>query len=65
MDADTALVLGLIVVGFSIPSMVSAMSDRRTPRASIVTILIAGCLILYAIKSNQIKASRLCVGGHS
>jgi hypothetical protein len=52
MDADTALVLGLIVVGFSIPSMVSAMSDRRTPRASIVTILIAGCLILYAVKSK-------------
>jgi hypothetical protein len=36
----------------SIPSMVSAMSDRRKSRASIFTILIAGCLILYAIKSK-------------
>jgi len=46
MDADTALVLGLIVVGVSIPSMVSAMSDRRKSRASIFIILVAGCLIL-------------------
>jgi len=52
MDADTALVLGLIVVGVSIPSMVSAMSDRRKSTASIFTILVAGCLIPYAIKSK-------------
>ena len=36
----------------SIPSMVSAMSDRRKSGAYIFTILISGCLILYAIKSK-------------
>ena len=48
MDADLALVLGLIVAAFSIPSILSAISDGRSPRASMVTILIAGALVLYA-----------------
>ena len=49
MDTDLALVLGLIIGGFSIPSIMSAFSDRRAPRASMVTILIAGALIVYAM----------------
>ncbi len=49
MDADLALVLGLIVAGFSIPSILSALGDGRSPRASMVTILIAGGLIIYAL----------------
>jgi len=43
MDADTVLIMGLVTVGFSIPSMVSAISDSRAPRAAIVTILVGGC----------------------
>ncbi|MFK7751945.1 MAG: hypothetical protein AB8B51_05300 [Sedimentitalea sp.] len=49
MDADLALTLGLIVAAFSIPSVLSALSDRRAPRASAVTVLIGGALILYAV----------------
>ncbi|MEX0284658.1 MAG: hypothetical protein AB3N23_08605 [Paracoccaceae bacterium] len=52
MDADLALVLGIIVAGFSIPSIISALGDGRSPRASMVTILIAGGLILYAISTK-------------
>lgn len=52
MDADTFLVLGLVIAGFSIPSILSAISDGRAPRASAITILIAGGLILYAIQSQ-------------
>jgi len=52
MDTDLALVLGLIVAAFSIPSIVSSFSDRRTPRASMVLILIAGALILFALISK-------------
>lgn len=52
MDADLALVLGLVVAAFSIPSILSALSDGRSPRASMVTILIAGALILYAIATK-------------
>lgn len=53
MDTDTALVLGIVIAGFSIPSILSALSDRRAPRASAVTVLIAGGLILYAIQNHS------------
>lgn len=52
MDPDTFLVLGLIIAGFSIPSVMSALSDGRAPRASALTILISGGLILYAIQTQ-------------
>lgn len=52
IDPDLALVLGIIVAGFSIPSILSALSDRRAPRASALTILIAGGLILYAVNER-------------
>ncbi len=48
MDPDLALVLGIILGALSIPSILSALSDKRAPRASALTILIAGGLILYA-----------------
>ncbi len=52
MDADLALTLGLIVGGFSIPSILSTLSDGRRPRASALTVLISGALILYAVSSK-------------
>ena len=52
MDPDLALVLGIVIGGLSIPSILSAMSDSRAPRASALTILIAGGLILYAMQTN-------------
>ena len=52
MDADTVLITGLVTVGFSIPSMVSAISDSRAPRAAIVAILVGGGLIFYAFKTH-------------
>ncbi|KAJ04461.1 hypothetical protein JQT66_08110 [Sulfitobacter mediterraneus] len=52
MEPDLALVLGVIIAGFSIPSILSAMSDRRAPRASALTILIGGGLILFAVQSQ-------------
>ncbi|AZV79647.1 hypothetical protein EBB79_18395 [Parasedimentitalea marina] len=52
MDTDLALILGLVIGGFSIPSLLSAMSDRRPPRASALTILIAFGLLLYAMTAK-------------
>lgn len=51
MDPDLALVAGLIIAGFSVPSLLSAFSDRRAPRAPALTILIATALIVYAASS--------------
>ncbi|MFK7835245.1 MAG: hypothetical protein AB8B60_03400 [Sulfitobacter sp.] len=52
MDPDLALSLGLVVAAFSVPSILSALSDSRAPRASAVTILIGGALILYAVQTK-------------
>ena len=49
MDTDLALILGIVLAGFSVPSIMSAISDRRPPRAPIILILVAGTLILYAM----------------
>jgi hypothetical protein len=35
-----------------VPSILSAMSDGRAPRASAITVLIAGGLILFAIQTK-------------
>lgn len=52
MDPDLTLTLGLMIAAFSVPGVLSALSDRRAPRASAVTVLIGGCLILYATMTN-------------
>ncbi|MEO9897478.1 MAG: hypothetical protein ABJQ34_00530 [Paracoccaceae bacterium] len=52
MTPDMALVIGLILAGLAVPSMLSAFSDKRAPRASALTILIAGGLLLFAIKTQ-------------
>ncbi len=52
MDSDLALVIGIVIACLAIPSVLSALSDRRAPRASAVTILIAGGLIVFAITSK-------------
>ncbi|MBW4709386.1 hypothetical protein KX928_16465 [Roseobacter sp. YSTF-M11] len=54
MDPDTALVLGVIIGGFSIISIFSALVDRRAPRASALTILLATGLIFYAAKTTPV-----------
>ncbi|MEL6889291.1 MAG: hypothetical protein AAFO86_11350 [Pseudomonadota bacterium] len=53
MNPDLFLVLGIVIAGFSIPSILSAVTDGRAPRASAVTILIAGGLVLYALQTKE------------
>lgn len=45
---DLMLVLGIVIVGFSIPSILGAFSDRRSPRTAAIAIMIGGGLILIA-----------------
>jgi choline-glycine betaine transporter len=52
MDTDLALVIGIVIAALTIPSILSAVSDRRAPRASAITILIAGGLIVFAITAK-------------
>lgn len=52
MDTDLALAIGIIFAALSVPSILSAVSDRRAPRASAITILIAGGLIVFAFQGK-------------
>jgi hypothetical protein len=52
LDTDLALVLGFIIAALSIPSILSALSDKRAPRASAITVLIAGGLIVFAVQGK-------------
>lgn len=49
MDTDLALVIGIVFAALSVPSILSALSDKRAPRASAITVLIAGGLIVFAV----------------
>jgi len=52
MDADLALVIGLVIGTFSIPAIVSAFSEGRAPRVAALTMIVAGALILYALTNK-------------
>ncbi|XDA97149.1 hypothetical protein AB1M95_13635 [Sulfitobacter sp. LCG007] len=51
MDPDLALVIGVIVAVLTVPSILSALSDSRAPRASALTVLIGAGLIIYAVST--------------
>ncbi len=52
MEPDLALSLGIVIAAFSVPSILSALSDRRGPRASALTVLIGGAMILYPVSTK-------------
>ena len=52
MDPDLMFVIGLVIGGFSIPSIMGAMSEGRVPRAAAIAIMVAGGLIVLAIQGK-------------
>jgi len=44
------LVVGLIVGGFSIPSIMGAFADGRVPRAAAIAVMIGGGLVAFAVR---------------
>lgn len=49
---DLYLVIGILIVGFSIPSMLGAMAERRSPRVAMILIVIGGGLVLLALSQQ-------------
>lgn len=49
MDAELMFVVGTMLCGFSIPSILSAFADSRPPRAAAIFLLIGGVLVVVAI----------------
>ena len=52
MDPDLALIIGLILGVFSIPSIMSAFSEGRAPRVAAFTVIAAGCLVVWAVSQK-------------
>ncbi|AGI65998.1 hypothetical protein OAN307_c02310 [Octadecabacter antarcticus 307] len=52
MDPDLMMVVGLVIGGLSIPSMLGALTDGRVPRAAAIAVMIAGGLIVLAIRES-------------
>lgn len=52
MDADLALSLGLILAVVSVPSLLSAFSEARTPRAAAIMAISATALVLWAVTTK-------------
>ncbi|MCK0095934.1 hypothetical protein MWU60_10180 [Yoonia sp. F2084L] len=53
MDFDLIFVTGIALAAFALPSLVSAYSDRRWPKAAVVMLVIGGGAIAYAVQENS------------
>ena len=51
MDNDFLLVLGVFIGLLSVPSMISALSDGRPPRAAIMLFVIGAGLVAWIVTS--------------
>lgn len=49
MDPDVLMVVGVVLGVFSVPSILSAISEGRAPRVAAFTIISSGALIVWAI----------------
>ncbi|MDQ7071063.1 MAG: hypothetical protein Q9M48_10060 [Rhodobacterales bacterium] len=49
MDYDLALVIGLVLGVFSVPAVVSALSDGHVPRVASFSIVAAGALVVWSV----------------
>ena len=49
MDSDLMFVIGAVLLGLSIPSILSAYADSRPPRAAVIVLLIGGTLVVVAL----------------
>ena len=52
MDTDLALVIGLIVAVFSIPSVFSALSEGRALRVAAIALIVGGGLVVWAVSQK-------------
>lgn len=49
---DLFLVIGIVLLAFSLPAILGALADRRSPRAASVVILVGGSLVLLALSQK-------------
>jgi hypothetical protein len=52
LDPDLFLVIGIVIAVLTIPSLLSAYIEGRTPRAGALLVLISGTLIVLAMNEH-------------
>ncbi|EAQ24273.1 hypothetical protein [Roseovarius sp. 217] len=52
MDPDLAMAIGMVLGVFSIPSILSAFSEGRSPRVAAFTLIASGGLVVWAINNK-------------
>ena len=52
MDPDLIFIIGLVLGVFSIPSILSALSDGHAPRVAAITIIASGVMVFWAISNK-------------
>ncbi|KRS17701.1 hypothetical protein [Roseovarius indicus] len=52
MEPDLLLIIGIVLAVLSVPSMLSAFADRRTPRVAAVVAIVGGGLIVWAFREQ-------------
>ncbi|TNF21973.1 MAG: hypothetical protein EP318_05470 [Rhodobacteraceae bacterium] len=52
MDTDLALVVGIVISVLALPSIVSALTDSRAPRAAAIAVMVGGGLIVFAVMGH-------------
>ena len=52
MDSDLMFVTGAVLLALSIPSIFSALSDSRPPRAAAIIVLVGGTLVVIALSNK-------------
>lgn len=57
MDTDLIFVVGFVLLVLSIPAMVSAFMDSRTPRAPALIIMIGVLMIAFAVRERPMAYS--------
>ena len=52
MDSDLILVIGIVVMLFTIPAIISAFSEGQAPRSAAIMVMIGGGLVALAIYNS-------------
>ena len=52
MDPDLAFIIGIILAVFSIPSIMSAITEGRAPRVAAFAIIAGGALMVWSINAK-------------
>lgn len=59
MDSDLSLIIGLVLIVLSVPSIMSAFSEGHAPRVASIVIIAGGALVVWAITQKPGRYSLL------